>query len=48
MRILSVVVVVACAAAMASDVVLFDAATADVKSVRAQDGASSDGEDCTF
>ena len=45
MRILSVVVVVACAAAMASDVVLFDAATADVKSVRAQDGASFELKD---
>ena len=33
-------IAVLCAAAMAGDVVLFDAATADVKSVRAQDGAS--------
>ena len=40
MRGLSVVIAAACAAAMAGDVVLFDAASADVKSVRAQDGAS--------
>ena len=40
MRGLSVMIAVLCAAAMAGDVVLFDAATADVKSVRAQDGAS--------
>ena len=45
MRIICAMTAVACAAAMAGDVVLFDAATADVKSVRAQDGASFELKD---
>ena len=45
MRIICAMTAVACAAAMAGDVVLFDAATANVKSVRAQDGASFELKD---
>ena len=40
MKKLCMIIAAACAAAAMGDVVLFDAASADVKSVRAQDGAT--------